>query len=81
MSLLVDIGIIFFEETQFVIINLLAEIKSINSIVAVPPYASNHPVYAPGRTLWHVLYDTEKRGLNVKFYLGEKPDPSDEKKI
>jgi len=59
----------------------LDELKSINSGVAVPPDASEHPVYAPGRTLWHSLYDTEKRSLMVKFYLGEEPDPSDKKKV
>jgi len=57
------------------------ELKSINSSVAVPPYVSDHPVYAPGRTLWHALYDTEERSLSVKFYLGEKLDPLDEKKV
>jgi len=59
----------------------LDELKSINSNVAVSPYVSDHPVYAPGRTLWHALYDTEERSLSVKFYLGEKPDPLDEKKV
>jgi len=57
------------------------EIKSINSMVAVPPKAFNHPEHAPVRTLWHALYDTEKRSLSVKFYLGEKPDPTDKEKV
>jgi len=56
------------------------EIKAINSEVA-PADAPDNPVYAPGRTLWHALYDTEKRSINVKFYMGEKPNPNDDKKV
>lgn len=59
----------------------LDELKSINFRVAVPPYVSTRPDYAPPRTLWHALYDTERRSLSVKFYLGERPDPEDEKKV
>ncbi len=39
--------------------------------------AFDHPEYAPGRTLWHALYGIDTRSLSVKFYLGERPDPSD----
>jgi predicted choloylglycine hydrolase len=59
----------------------LDEMKFINQSVAVPPYGSYHADYAPPRTLWHALYDTEKRSLSVKFYLGEKPDPESEGKF
>lgn len=57
------------------------EIKNINAEVAIQPYISNDRVYAPGRTLWHSIYDLDERKLSVKFYLGEKPDPKDKKKV
>ena len=56
----------------------LEEMISINSSVAVPPRASGSETYAPGRTLWHSIYDVDERSLRVKFYLGEKPDPAAE---
>jgi hypothetical protein len=30
----------------------------------------------PIRTLWHALYFPEQRKMQVSFYMGEKPDPS-----
>ena len=59
----------------------LEEIISINSSVAVEPTASGSETYAPGRTLWHSVYDVDERSLRVKFYLGEKPDPAAEGKV
>jgi len=59
----------------------LDEIKTINAKVAAPPYASNDPVFTPNRTLWHSIYDLDERKLSAKFYLGEKPDPKDKKKV
>ena len=59
----------------------LDEIKKINAKVADQPYISNDRIYAPGRTLWHSIYDLDERKLSVKFYLGEKPDPKDKKKV
>lgn len=56
----------------------LEEIVSINSSVAIPPTVSGNETYAPGRTLWHSIYDVDERSLRVKFYLGEKPDPATE---
>jgi penicillin V acylase-like amidase (Ntn superfamily) len=53
----------------------LQEIISINSSVAVPPTASGNQAHAPGRTLWHSIYDVDEKSLRVKFYLGEKPGP------
>jgi hypothetical protein len=35
---------------------------------------------APIRTLWHALYFPEQRKVQVSFYLGEEPDPSQPKK-
>jgi len=58
----------------------LEEISAINKSVAVPPNVPGNPQAAPGRTLWYALYDLENLTLTVKFYLGEKPDPEDEKK-
>jgi predicted choloylglycine hydrolase len=57
------------------------EIMAINASVAVPPEASGNEAYAPGRTLWHSLYDADARTLRVKFYLGEKPDPESEGRV
>ncbi len=57
------------------------EITAINYSVAVPPNKSGHPQAAPVRTLWYAQYDLEDLTLQVKFYLGEKPDPENEKKV
>jgi predicted choloylglycine hydrolase len=59
----------------------LDEIISINADVAVPPRAPSSAKRAPGRTLWHSLYDADARTVRVKFYLGEGPDPADETKV
>ncbi len=59
----------------------LEEIAAINARVAVPPYIPGNKEYAPGRTLWYAQYDTDDQSLSVKFYLGEKPDPEDERKV
>ena len=49
--------------------------------MAVPPRAFRHPEYAPPRTIWYAQYDIENRTITVKFYLGEKPDPENEKMV
>ncbi len=59
----------------------LEEIVAINAQVAVPPNAPGNPEIAPGRTLWYAQYDLENLTLTVKFYLGEKPDPQNEKRV
>lgn len=59
----------------------LEEIAAINASVAVPPNVPGNPEFAPGRTLWYAQYDLDRRTLTVKFYLGEKPDPENEKKV
>ena len=59
----------------------LEEIAAINAHVAVPPNAPENPQAAPGRTLWYAQYDLQDLTLTVKFYLGEKPDPENEKKV
>jgi predicted choloylglycine hydrolase len=59
----------------------LEEMEAINNRVAVAAKGSRHPEYAPGRTLWYAQYDCDDRTLTVRFYLGEKPDPSDESKM
>lgn len=59
----------------------LEEIAAINAQVAVLPVAPGNPAIAPGRTLWYAQYDIENLTLTVKFYLGEKPDPENEKKV
>ena len=59
----------------------LEEIAAINARVAVPPNAPGNPERAPGRTLWYAQYDLENLTLAVKFYLGEKPDPENEKRV
>jgi predicted choloylglycine hydrolase len=55
------------------------EIRAINSSVANTGIKFDHPDYAPNRTLWHALYDIEQTSMSVKFYLGERADPTDEK--
>ena len=57
------------------------EIKDINASVAVPPLKVTDPDRAPHRTLWHAIYDTSERSLEIKFYLGEKPDPLNQDKV
>lgn len=59
----------------------LADIASNNARVAVPPNAPGRPDFAPGRTLWYAQYDLENLALTVKFYLGEKQDPDDGKRV
>ncbi len=59
----------------------LEEIDAINARVAVPPSAPGNPKFAPGRTLWYAQYDLDNLTLNVKFYLGEKPDPENENRV
>jgi hypothetical protein len=59
----------------------LEEIAAINARVAGPPNAPGNPESAPGRTLWYALYDLENLTLTVKFYVGEKPDPENEKRV
>ena len=57
----------------------LEEIAAINQSVAIPPNVPPNPQAAPGRTLWYAQYDLDKLTLSVKFYVGEKPDPANEK--
>ena len=59
----------------------IEEIAAINADVAVPPAAPSNPISAPGRTLWYEQYDLENLTLTVKFYIGEKADPENEKKV
>jgi predicted choloylglycine hydrolase len=58
----------------------LDEITAINAEVANTGMAFDHPDRAPGRTLWHALYDTSDLTLRVKFYLGDRPDPEGEER-
>ena len=57
------------------------EIAANNKSVAIPPNAPGNPQAAPGRTLWYAQYDLENLTLTVKFYVGEKPDPENEKRV
>ena len=50
----------------------LDEIKNINSQVSPPLTKNCGPDIEPSRTLWHTIYDLDKKSLMVKFYLGEK---------
>lgn len=59
----------------------LDEIISLASSVAMPPAAPSGETHAPGRTLWHSIYDIDERSLQVKFYLGEKADPAAAEKV
>ncbi|UCE40882.1 MAG: linear amide C-N hydrolase [Candidatus Aminicenantes bacterium] len=59
----------------------IEDIAAINAQVAIPPNAPRNPAIAPGRTLWYAQYDLENLTLTVKFYLGEKPDPENEKRV
>ena len=59
----------------------LEEIAAINAKVAVPPEAPSNPEMALNRTLWYAQYDLDNVALTVKFYLGEKPDTEDNKRV
>jgi len=59
----------------------IEEIAAINKSVAIPPNAPVNPQAAPGRTLWYAQYDLENLTLTVKFYVGEKPDPENKKRV
>ena len=58
----------------------LDEIKTINSNVAATETVLEHLVYAPGRTLWHALYDLDEKSISVRFYMRDRVDPSDNTK-
>ncbi len=58
----------------------LEEIAAINAQVDVPPTVPGNPAFAPGRTLWYAQYDLDDLTLAVKFYLGEKPDSTNEER-
>ena len=49
--------------------------KQANACVAFEDKSFLRPVAAPTRTLWHNLYDTDKRSMEVAFYLRDEPDP------
>jgi predicted choloylglycine hydrolase len=57
------------------------DIIASNMSVAVPPDAAGDSAYAPGRTLWHSLYDLDERSMRVRFYIGEEPDASDSTRV
>jgi len=56
------------------------EITRINRDVFSPPVAVKPP-FAPGRTLWHSLYDTKEPCMKISFYLGETADQDDAEKV
>lgn len=59
----------------------LEEIPEIANRVAVPLNAPGHPERAWSRTLWYSQWDLDDLTLNVQFYLGEIPDPQNEKMV
>lgn len=46
-----------------------------NASVAFEDKTFLRPAAAPTRTLWHNLYDTGERSMEVDFYLRDEPDP------
>lgn len=59
----------------------LEEIAAINDSVAIPWNVPGNPERAWNRTLWYAQYDLDNLTLTVKFYIGEQPDPENEKKV
>ena len=59
----------------------LDEIKNINSRVSPPLTKNCGPDLEPSRTLWHSIYDMDKKSLLVKFYLGEKNQADNSVKV
>lgn len=57
------------------------DIKAIANSVAIPLNAPGHPERAWSRTLWYSQWDLDNLSVSVKFYLGENPDPSNEKMV
>jgi hypothetical protein len=49
--------------------------KQANACVAFDDKSFLRPAAAPTRTLWHNLYDTDERSMEVDFYLRDEPDP------
>jgi hypothetical protein len=49
--------------------------KQANACVAFDDKSFLRPAAAPTRTLWHDLYDTDERSMEVDFYLRDEPDP------
>ncbi len=56
------------------------EIRTISKKAAYPPFGVMPPGYAPHRTLWYALYDTNDSSVEIKFYMGERPNPEDKNK-
>jgi hypothetical protein len=50
----------------------LDEIIAINAAVEATGPVPEDSEYAPGRTLWHALYDIDDRSLSVRFYLRDE---------
>ena len=59
----------------------LEDISAIANSVAIPLNAPGNTERAWNRTLWYSQWDLDDRTLSVKFYLGESPDPENEKMV
>lgn len=59
----------------------LEDISAIANSVAVPLNAPGHPERAWSRTLWYSQWDLDNLTMTVKFYVGESPDPENEKMV
>jgi predicted choloylglycine hydrolase len=59
----------------------LEDISAIANSVAIPLNAPGNPERAWSRTLWYSQWDLDNLTMSVKFYLGESPDPANEKMV
>ncbi len=76
-----DLYKILFQEIGKQKVFSMNDIKRISSHMSAFLLSFKMPGFAPNRTMWHTIYNTEKRSLQVKFYLGETIDPKDKKKV
>lgn len=59
----------------------LDDISSIANSVAVPLNAPGNAERAWSRTLWYSQFDLDNLTMSVRFYLGEIPNPENEKMV
>jgi hypothetical protein len=52
------------------------QIKETHKLVDMTRSPSKDSPWAPTRTLWHVLYCPERRGMQISFFLRDEPDAS-----
>jgi hypothetical protein len=59
----------------------MAFVKENHQAVSLAGPAPLFGLIPPFRTLWHALYEPERRAVQVSFYLRDEPDPDRSGKV